>query len=139
VEIAEPFRLAEAAPEGSTLYCLIPNSNARYHAQLAVGVDDGDLPALFPGEVDAKLRLDGLGELANVVAGLILSDEGFMGSFGRLKPSTPFFSEGAFTDRRDVGIRGAVRAGGIRLGFHITIRPAVGETWSAAGDGGNRG
>lgn len=129
--VVEPFHVTNAPPSGSTLFCLIPNANPAYHAQLAVGLAKEDLPSLFPGEVDARLRLDALGEMSNVVAGLLMADEDFMGRFGHLKPSTPFFSEGAFTDRMDVGLRGAVTADGRRLAFHLTVRRAGQETWSA--------
>src|SRR5262245_47795488 len=91
VSITESFHFTESAPSGSSLYCLIPNSNPEYHAQLALGVEPGDIPALFPGEIDPKMRNDALGELANVIAGLVMSDDGVLDRFGHLKPSTPFF------------------------------------------------
>ncbi len=129
VEVKEPFHVTNAPPEGSTLFCLIPNSNLQYHAQLAVGLAKEDLQGLFPADVEPKLWLDSLGELANVVAGLLMADEDFMARFGHLKPSTPFFSEGAFTDRMDNGIRGLVSVKGMEVVFHITIRRAIQETW----------
>lgn len=131
VEIKEPFHVTDSAPSGSTLFCLIPNSNLQYHAQLAVGISKEDLSSLFPGDLEAKLRLDALGEMANVVAGLVMADEDFMGRFGHLKPSTPFFSEGAFTDRNDTGIRGSVAVNGMDMVFHITVRRAIPDTWHA--------
>jgi hypothetical protein len=130
VAVKEPFRVSGEAPAGRTLYCLIPNSNSDYHAQLAIGLSMDDLPGLFPGELDPRLRLDALGEMGNVVAGLVMADEAFMGHFGHLKPSTPFFSEGAFTDRKDAGIRGTVTANGTDLAFHVTVRPAGPENWT---------
>jgi hypothetical protein len=129
VEIKEPFHVTDAPPGGHTLFCLIPNSNGEFHAQLAVGLAKEDLPRFFPGEVDPRLRLDALGEMSNVVAGLLMSDEDFMGKFGHLKPSTPFFSEGAFTGRSDSGLRGSVLVDGKAISFHITVRPAGRETW----------
>lgn len=130
VEVREPFHVTDGPPPGgSSLFCLIPNSNGEYHAQLAVGVSKEDLPSLFPGEMEAKMRLDSLGEMANVVAGLLMADEDFLGRFGHLRPSTPFFCEGAYTDRKDTGIRGSVIAGGREMAFHITVRRAGSETW----------
>lgn len=129
VSLQEPFHVTHSPPAGSSLYCLIPNSNPQYLAQLAVGLAKDDLPGLFPAETEAKLRLDALGEMSNVVAGLLMADEDFLGRFGHLKPSTPFFSEGAFTDRMDVGLRGTVTANGLPLAFHLTVRRAGQETW----------
>lgn len=129
VAVQEPFHVTNSPPSGSSLFCLIPNSNLQYHAQLAVGISKEDLPGLFPAETEAKLRLDALGEMSNVVAGLLMADEDFLGKFGHLKPSTPFFSEGAFTDRMDTGIRGSVTVGGRLMAFHLTVRRAGQETW----------
>jgi hypothetical protein len=129
VAVHEPFQVTDAPPSGSALFCLIPNSNLQYLAQLAVGVSKEDLPELFPAETEARLRLDALGEMSNVVSGLLMADEDFLERFGHLKPSTPFFSEGAFTDRMDTGIRGSVTVGGRLLAFHLTIRKAGRETW----------
>jgi hypothetical protein len=122
VKVTEPFHATAAAPTGSKFYCLIPNSNPEYHAQLALGVSDDDIAALFPGEVDPKLRNDALGEMANVIAGLVMADDHFLERFGHLKPSTPFFSEGAYTARKDPGIEGKVEAGGREILFHLSIR-----------------
>lgn len=129
VDVAEPFHVTHSPPTGSSLFCLIPNSNTEYHAQLAVGIAKEDLPGLFPAETEARLRLDALGEMSNVVSGLLMADEDFLQRFGHLKPSTPFFSEGAFSDRMDAGLRGSVTANGIPVSFHLTVRKAGQETW----------
>lgn len=130
VAVKESFHVTGEAPDESTFYCLIPNSNADYHAQLAIGLSKDALPGLFPGEVDSRLRLDALGEMGNVVSGLLMADEAFMGRFGHLRPATPFFSEGAFTGRKDAGIRGTVTANGTDLAFLVTVRPAGSENWT---------
>lgn len=127
--VREPFQVTIAPPSGSNLFCLIPNSNPQYLAQLAVGISKDDLPSLFPAETENSLRLDALGEMSNVVSGLFMADEDFLGRFGHLRPSTPFFSEGAFTDRKDAGLRGSVAANGFLIGFHLTVRRAGRETW----------
>lgn len=129
VAVKEPFHVTNAAPDGPTLFCLIPTSNLQYHAQLAVGLAKEDLQGLFPAEVDPKFMLDSLGEMANVVAGLLMAEEDFMARFGHLKPSTPFFSEGAFTDRTDTGIRGSVTVNGTDMVFHVIVRDAARESW----------
>lgn len=121
--VKEHFHAVESAPSDACLYCLIPNANPDYHAQLALGIAPDDIPALFPREPDPKMRQDALGELANVVSGLVMADEGFLERFGHLKPSTPFFSEGPFTGRRDRALRGKVVAGGRDILFHLSIRP----------------
>jgi hypothetical protein len=123
VTVRDHFHVTDTAPAGSSLYCLIPNSNPDYHAQLALGVEPEDVAGLFPAEPDPKMRTDALGELANVISGLVTADDHFLDRFGHLKPSTPFFSEGAFTDRRDPGIAGRIEANGRIIHFHLNIRP----------------
>jgi hypothetical protein len=130
VVVKEAFRTAGDAPDECTFYCLIPNSNADYHAQLAIGLSKDALPALFPGEADPRFRLDALGRLGKMVSSQLTADEAFIGRFGHLKSSVPFFSEGAYTGRKDAGMRGKVMANGADLAFHLTVRPAGPENWA---------
>lgn len=127
--VSEAFHATDAPPAASLLYCLIPSSNLQYHIQLAVGLAKDDLPAFFPAERDAARRMDALSSLSGRVASLLVSDVDFIGRFGSLKACTPFFSEGAFSDRRDIGIRGSLDSDGRKLDFHMTVRRAGMETW----------
>ena len=122
VSVKRPFEAVCATPEGSSLYCILPTASARYYAQLVVGVEEGEIENLFPSGLDPKIRKDAIGEMANVISGLFVADDQFIARFGYLRPSTPFFCEGAFTDRRDWGLKGRVEANGKEMGFHFSIR-----------------
>ena len=122
VKIKAPFEIVHAAPAGTSLYCILPTGSARYHAQLVVGAEEDDITSLFPAEMDPKVRKDAIGEMANVISGLFVADDTFIAQFGYLKPSTPFFSEGAFTAREDWGLMGRVVANGRELALHFSIR-----------------
>jgi hypothetical protein len=121
-KVKAPFKVVNATPEGSSLYCILPTGNPKFHAQLVVGVEDSDLAEIFSSEVSAKVRKDALGEMANVMSGLFVADDLFIEKFGHLKPSTPFFSEGAFTSRKDWGIEGIVVANSKDIRLHFSIR-----------------
>ena len=121
-KIKSPFEVMQAAPEGASLYCILPTGSAKYHAQLVVGAEEGDFETLFPNELDAKVRKDAIGEMANVISGLFVADDLFISKFGYLKPSTPFFSEGAFTARKDWGLAGSVQANGRELSLYFSVR-----------------
>lgn len=127
VTIKAPFETVRAAPEGASLYCILPTGSAVYHAQLVVGAEEEDITAIFPDETDPKVRKDAIGEMANVISGLFVADDLFISKFGHLKPSTPFFSEGAFTARQDWGLMGRVQANGRELALHFSIRPQDGR------------
>jgi hypothetical protein len=122
VSIKVPFEAVRAAPEGSSLYCILPTASTRYYAQLVVGLEEGEIETLFPNEIDPRIRKDAIGEMANVISGLFVADDQFITRFGYLRPSTPFFSEGAFTARVDWGLKGRVEANGKEMDFHFSIR-----------------
>ena len=122
VKIKSPFEVMQVAPEGASLYCILPTGSAKYHVQLVVGAEEGDIEKLFPNEMDAKVRKDAIGEMANVISGLFVADDLFISKFGHLKPSTPFFSEGAFTARKDWGLAGRVEANGRELSLYFSVR-----------------
>lgn len=122
VKVKAPFEVVQETPAGAALYCILPTGSAQYHAQLVVGAEEEDIAQLFPSEPDAKVRKDAIGEMANVISGLFVADDTFISKFGYLKPSTPFFSEGAFTDRKDWALKGRVTAHGREIELHFSIR-----------------
>jgi hypothetical protein len=142
VKLKAPFEVLSSVPEGSLMYCILPAASARYYAQLVVGIEDGDLPDLFPREPDEKVRKDAIGEIANVISGLFIADDQFIATFGYLKPSTPFFSEGAFTARKDWGLKGRIEANGREISLQFSIRdlqdPAALAADKSNGDAMNR-
>jgi hypothetical protein len=87
-----------------------------------VGVDESAFADLFPEEPDPKIRKDAIGEIANVIAGLFVSDDEFISRFGWLRPSTPLFSEGLFTDRQDWSLKGCLEANGREIILQFSIR-----------------
>jgi hypothetical protein len=121
-KIRTPFKVVNSTPEGASLYCILPTGGPMFHSQLVLGVEDGDLAAIFSSEESPKVRKDALGEMANVISGLFVADDQFIAKFGYLKPSTPFFSDGAFTARKDWGIEGVVEASGKEIRLHFSIR-----------------
>lgn len=122
IRVVTPFLISDSYPENSSLYCMLPISSEKYHCLLSVGVNEDDLAGIFPGEVDEKLRRDALGEIANVISGLFVADDGFIDRFGRLRASTPFFSEGVYTSRPDWSIRGSIEAAEKELLFNFSVR-----------------
>ncbi len=122
VNVKAPFEAICAVPEGSSLYCILPTASTRYYAQLVVGLEESEIETLFPGEMDPRVRKDAIGEMANVISGLFVADDQFIARFGYLRPSTPFFSEGAFTARKDWGLKGRVEANGKQMILHFSIR-----------------
>jgi hypothetical protein len=122
VNIKVPFEAVRAISDGSSLYCILPSASTRFYAQLVVGLEEEEIASLFPGERDPKIRKDAIGEMANVISGLFVADDQFIAHFGYLKPSTPFFSEDAFTSRMDFGLKGRVEANGREMGLHFCIR-----------------
>lgn len=122
VSVKIPFGAVRAIPEGSSLYCILPTASTRYYAQLVVGLEEEETEILFPGEIDPKIRKDAIGEMANVISGIFVADDQFVTRFGFLSPATPFFSEGAFTDRLDWGLKGRVEANGKEMSIHFSIR-----------------
>jgi hypothetical protein len=117
-----PFEILSGVPEGSSLYCILPSSNPNFYAQLVIGTDEAGLRRLLPNESDDKVRKDAIGEIANVISGLFIAEDQFISHFGYLKPSTPFFSDGAFTARKDWGLRGRIESNGQELGLHFYLR-----------------
>ncbi|MDB5105312.1 MAG: hypothetical protein JWP91_3001 [Fibrobacteres bacterium] len=122
IRIKTPFEAVASVPDGSSLYCILPTASTKYYAQLVVGVEEDDIEILFPGEMDPRVRKDAIGEMANVVSGLFVADDQFIARFGYLRPSTPFFSEGAFTARKDWGLKGRIEANGREMVLHFSIR-----------------
>jgi hypothetical protein len=122
IEVKTPFEAVSAVPDGSSLYCILPTASTRYYAQLVVGLEEDDIETLFPGEMDPRVRKDAIGEMANVISGLFVADDQFIARFGYLRPSTPFFSEGAFTARKDWGLKGRMEAHGKQMMLHFSIR-----------------
>jgi hypothetical protein len=122
VIVKAPFEVLPSIPGGSSLYCILPAASDSFYAQMVVGVAETDLVALFPGEPEEKIRKDAVGELANVISGLFLADERFIRGFGYLKPSTPFFSEGAFTAREDWSLKGCLEANGREITLQLSVR-----------------
>ncbi len=122
VTVKAPFKVGNSIPDGSSMYCILPTGNAKFHALLVLGVEDGDLPEIFSGEINPKVRKDALGEMANVMSGLVVADDLFVSTFGYLKPSTPFFNDGVFTSRKDWGLAGVVQANGKDICIHFSIR-----------------
>lgn len=122
VNIKTPFEAVRAVPEGSSLYCILPTASKRYYAQLVVGLEEGEIESLFPDEKEPAIRKDAIGEMANVISGLFVADDLFIAHFGYLRPSTPFFSEGAFTSRMDFGLKGRIEAKGKEMALHFCIR-----------------
>ncbi len=120
---ALPFRVTASFPEPQSLFCILPAGSANFHSQIIIGVEEADLPAIFPSEVDPKIRRDAVGEMANVISGLFVADDIFISRFGYLKPSSPFFSDGPFTARKDWSIEGNVEANGKLIHLHFSIRP----------------
>jgi hypothetical protein len=122
VKVKSPFGSVHSTPEGSSLYCIIPSASSRYYAQLVIGLEESEIEAMFPEEMDARVRKDAIGEMANVISGLFVADDLFIAKFGYLRPSTPFFSEGAFTARKDWGLMGRIEANGKEMLLHFSIR-----------------
>jgi hypothetical protein len=122
VKVKVPFEVMVAVPEGSSTYCILPVASDRYYAQLVVGIEETDLAELFPREIDEKIRKDAIGEIANVISGLFVADDQFIAGFGHLRPSTPFFSEGAFTARKDWSLKGRIEANGREIVLQFSIR-----------------
>jgi hypothetical protein len=131
VKVKVPFEAVHAVPEGSSLYCILPTASGRWYAQLVIGLEENEIETMFPSEMDPKVRKDAIGEMANVISGLFVADDQFIAKFGYLRPSTPFFSEGAFTARRDWGLKGRVEANGKEMALHFSIRDLQ-ETPAAA-------
>jgi hypothetical protein len=122
VKIKAPFEVVSSVPDGSSLYCILPTGNPKYHGQLVLGAEEEDFEHIFPGEMDPKVRKDAIGEMANVISGLFVADDTFISKFGYLKPSTPFFSEGAFTARKDWSLKGRIQANGKEIALQFSIR-----------------
>jgi hypothetical protein len=122
VKVKAAFESVHSIPEGSSLYCILPTASTRYYAQLVIGLEEAEIETMFPGEMDARLRKDAIGEMANVISGLFVADDLFIAKFGYLRPSTPFFSEGAFTARKDWGLMGRIEANGKEMLLHFSIR-----------------
>jgi hypothetical protein len=122
VKIKTPFEVVSVVPAGSSLYCILPTGSTKYHGQLVVGIEEEDIEQLFPGEMDPRVRKDAIGEMANVISGLFVADDKFIANFGYLRPSTPFFSEGAFTARKDWGLVGRVEANGKEIAIQFSLR-----------------
>lgn len=122
VKVNAPFESVRSIPEGCSLYCILPTASARYYAQLVIGLDEAEVETFFPGEMDARVRKDAIGEMANVISGLFAADDLFIAKFGYLRPSSPFFSEGAFTARKDWGLMGRIEANGKEMLLHFSIR-----------------
>jgi hypothetical protein len=120
--IASPFELQASTPEGSSLFCLLPASNVTHYAQLVVGLEERDLGGLFPEESEEARRKDAVGKLASDIVRRFIGQRDFVSRFGDLKSSTPFFSEGAFTDRKDWGLKGLIELKGIEIPLHFSIR-----------------
>jgi hypothetical protein len=120
--IASPFELQASAPEGSSLYCLLPASNGTHYAQLVVGLEEKDLAGLFPAESEEARRKDAIGKLASDIARRFITGREFESRFGALKTSTPFFSEGAFTAHKDWGLKGRIELEGIEIALRFSIR-----------------
>ncbi len=121
-KISSSFKVVHVLPLEASLYCILPTGNSTYHSQLIMGVNEVDLEAIFPNEANIKIRKDGLGEMANVISGLIIAEDLFVSKFGYLKPSTPFFCEGAFTSRLDWSLQGKVLAFGKEIHLQFSIR-----------------
>ncbi len=121
-QVKAPFEMLSTVPAGSSLYCILPAASQKFYTQLVVGIEEGDLPLLFPREPDEKVRKDAIGEIANVISGLFIADDHFISRFGYLKPSTPFFSEGAFTARKDWGLKGRIESNGKGMDLQFFIR-----------------
>ncbi len=138
VKIKAPFEVVSIVPTGSSLYCILPTGSIKYHGQLVVGIVEEDIEQLFPGEMDPRVRKDAIGEIANVISGTFVADDKFIANFGYLRPSTPFFSEGAFTDRKDWGLVGRVEANGKEIMIQFSMRVLEGNASAAPkSSGGN--
>ena len=137
VKVKASFEVLSAVPQGSSQYCILPASSQTFYAQLVVGIEEADLAVFFPEEKDEKVRKDALGEMANVICGLFIADDHFISTFGYLRPSTPFFSEGAFTSRKDWGLKGRIEANGKEMAIQFSIRDLSDPAAPAAGKSGN--
>src|SRR5262245_15537675 len=82
LRVKEPFQVSDAIPDGPSLFCMLPTGNERFHSVLSLGVNEEDLPELFPGEAEGKLRRDALGEMANVISGLFVAEDALVFQFG---------------------------------------------------------
>ena len=121
-KIKTPFKVVSMVPAGSSLYCILPTGNPKYHGQLVMGIEEEDIEQFFPGEMDPRVRKEAIVEMANVISGLFVADDKFIANFGYLRPSTPFFSEGAFTARKDWGLVGRVEANGKEITIQFSLR-----------------
>lgn len=138
VKIKKHFEVVSIVPDGSSLYCILPTSSSKYHGQVVVGIEEDDIEQLFPGEMDPHVRKDAIGEMTNVISGLFVADDKFIANFGYLRPSTPFFSEGAFTARKDWCIMGRVEANGKEMAIRFSLRELDGDASGASKpSGGN--
>jgi hypothetical protein len=122
VDIGRAFKVVNSASKDYYLSCILSSANAKFEAHLMLGIQGADLVGMFPNEVNPEIQKDGLGEIANVITGLFLADDHFTSKFGYLKPSVPFFNEGAFAAKKEWGIEGTVEAHGKPIYLRFSIR-----------------
>ncbi len=128
--ITQEFKVGRGFPSGWEIYCILPCSNSKYHFHITIGTNKKNLENLLPYEGDHALRLSALGEVAKVISGLLTADDLFLEAFEHMRPSTPFYSEGEFTDRSDWCAYGKIAVGGHEIFLNFSVRDRIETTQS---------
>ncbi len=122
--VTKEFIVDRGFPKGWEIYCILPCSNDKYHFQVTLGTTRKNLEKLLPYEGDHAIRLSALGEIANVISSLLTAEDVFMEAFNHMRASTPFFSEGDYTEKPDWCVHGRIAVDDCEFFLNFSLREA---------------
>jgi len=110
-------RIRNTSELGATVGFASPD----WQGAVTLGITLEGASTLFPGG-DEDFVFDALGEIANIICGVMAANSQFVEVFGFLEQTPPVFSRGGAWLPRTKGIAGTILSGDVPLAFGFSIR-----------------
>lgn len=122
-EVSHPddWIVVERIRNTSELGATVGFASPDWQGAVTLGISIEDAAHLFPGG-DEDFVFDAIGEIANIICGVMAANSEFVEVFGFLEQTPPVFSRGGAWLPRTKGISGTVLAGSASLAFGFSIR-----------------
>lgn len=121
----QDFHIASEMSEWSPITCRIQTSNTDFNLTLSLGIDESDLHRFFPKFESDEMKMDAIGEIANVIAGRLLGRRTFKSRFGTMKVTLPSFPDRMEMPQHFQCLRGGLISEKVRVSLGLVVKAKV--------------
>ena len=120
-QLSKSFRIQAKFEAEPGIRCIIESGNESHLLVISLGLTESDLRTIFSDEEDEEMRLDAIGEMANILAGRLFRRPIFHSHFGCMCASVPSFAVPGHGVGNSRVVRGILSVGSANMILELAI------------------